>query len=89
MPCSGVSENHSDNKTDLEASHSHNHSDDCNHENCSPFCICSCCPVNLVINESGLEKSVKLVFDNIPVADQYQDFINSSYSYVLFHPPIA
>jgi len=76
----------------LEVEHSHitdhdQHSNDCGDDDCSPFCICSCC-------SSGIDYPVKLLLQikrPILIVDSNPSFapnnIAFSFNSTVWHPP--
>jgi hypothetical protein len=69
----------------LQTASGHNHQDDDKSDACSPFCVCSCC--NIIVMVSGFNfdgKPEKI--DSVTIFPQYQDF-NPTYFSNVWQPP--
>jgi hypothetical protein len=71
---------------DEEAATSHNHSEDKN-DNCSPFCACTCCGSNYVVNKVEMLKSIMKQM-NFSFTFYYSFHYSFSYETSIWHPPI-
>ncbi len=85
MPCmdGGLANNGS---TKVEISKTDNHNEHNDTDDCSPFCICSCCSTTISSHTLSFNYFDKLVF----LAKKYSAFKSSNYSNVsisIWQPP--
>jgi hypothetical protein len=72
----------------LQESHSHNDSD-CADDNCSPFCVCSCCQIQVHLDSKGDLATQNPAFSElISFSNFHQSDFKNRYSDSVFRPPI-
>ncbi len=88
VPCSDFENIQSGQELSVEATHDHDHPDNCN-DSCTPFCMCACCHTNVVVNKEEVDNTLNLITPDSTLHDFYTEMETTPYLHVLFHPPIA
>ncbi len=89
IPCSDCKHEHPGSLNQEKIDHVQQHSNDCEGDNCTPFCNCSCCRIHVVFRDTSpvstnnppefFNKQGVLYIDTISCFDQEP----------AIHPPIA
>ena len=81
MPCRDARECES--KAKMEQAN-HNGNDD-EKENCTPFCICACCPTQIYITDLAVDNFTPLIFSEFSC--EINSEIRSFISHSIWQPP--
>lgn len=86
IPCSDIEHNDSNNivTMDVNSEYLDKHTNDL----CTPFCTCTCCHTNVILNEITVVNNLESPIFNISQYSSYFDMETKSYHSTLFHPPI-
>lgn len=86
VPCAGFEHDCGEQtSTTNHEDHSGNHEN----EGCTPFCICSYCQTNMVLDTKFVLDTDEPLSVVVCYCDAYSDMVTNPYLDVLFHPPIG
>lgn len=88
-PCSDYEHNHEEENEIGMSTHSDSHSNDCEGDLCSPFCVCACCQSLTTVNIKIFTLDTVSVSWGDEVSAFYKELTSFDYQEPLFHPPIA
>lgn len=71
------------------SSGTHNHSNECPDDDCSPLCSCTCCHINLMLTLPYITNFQEFQECISETHDTYNDMSPKPYHEALFHPPIG